>query len=148
MLREIGTDQEEAAYTLGASPLANVLARDVAGHPLGRDLRRRPDHGALAGRVRRGQRRQRTAVGQDRDAHPVRRGALQRVRPGRRIHGGRGAGDDRDRRAAGHERASVGPRQPSPRVGHGPARDGPSHPTDATGRADRHNRSHHNQAEV
>ena len=30
VLREIGTDQEQAAYTLGASPLADVLARDPA----------------------------------------------------------------------------------------------------------------------
>ena len=50
VLREIGTEQEEAAATLGASNIADVLAGDAAGDPLGRDLWRRfsPPPGAWA----------------------------------------------------------------------------------------------------
>ena len=35
VLREIGTDQEQAAETLGASPLADVPPHHAAGDPLG-----------------------------------------------------------------------------------------------------------------
>ena len=60
-LREIGDEQEQAAYTLGASRLADVLADHAAVDPLGGDLRRRPDDRALPRRVRRGRRRLRAA---------------------------------------------------------------------------------------
>ena len=36
VLREIGTEQEEAAWTLGASPLADLPADHAPGDPLGR----------------------------------------------------------------------------------------------------------------
>ena len=41
VLREIGTEQEQAAATLGAGQWHDVPAGHAAGHPLGRDLRRR-----------------------------------------------------------------------------------------------------------
>ena len=53
-LREIGDEQEQAAQTLGASPLADLLADHAAGDPLGGDLRRRADDRPLPRRVRRG----------------------------------------------------------------------------------------------
>ena len=68
VLRELGTDSEQAAETLGASALADVLAHHAAGHPLGRRLRRRADDGARARRVRRGQHRLRPDRGPDADA--------------------------------------------------------------------------------
>ncbi len=42
VLQEIGDDQEQAAATLGATALADVLADHAAVDPLGRHLRRRP----------------------------------------------------------------------------------------------------------
>ena len=54
VLREIGTEQEEAASTLGASRRADVLAHHAAGDPLGRRVRRDPHDRARARRVRRG----------------------------------------------------------------------------------------------
>ena len=57
VLREIGDEQEQAAATLGAPRLADVLAHHAAGDPLGRRLRRRAVHRARDRRVRRGQRR-------------------------------------------------------------------------------------------
>ena len=53
VLREIGDEQEQAAPTLGASALADLLADHPALDPLGRRLRRRPRDGSGAGRVRR-----------------------------------------------------------------------------------------------
>ena len=43
VLREIGTEQEQAAETLGARSVADLLADHAARHPLGRRLRRGPD---------------------------------------------------------------------------------------------------------
>ena len=86
VLREIGDEQEQAAATLGASPLADLLARHPAGDPLGRRLRRRPDDGPRARRVRRGQRRLAARSPGRRDADHARRGALPAVRPGGRLH--------------------------------------------------------------
>ena len=57
VLREIGTDQEEAAYTLGASRCADVLAGHAAGDPLGRRLRRRSSPRRAPRRIRRGEHR-------------------------------------------------------------------------------------------
>ena len=65
VLREIGTEQEQAASTLGASSLADVPPRHVPGDPLGGRLRRRADDGARARRVRRRQRRLRPHRRQD-----------------------------------------------------------------------------------
>ena len=76
VLRELGTDSEQAAATLGASGLADVLADHAARDPLGRRLRRRADHGARARRVRRGQHRLGPDRGRDADAAAVRAGAL------------------------------------------------------------------------
>ena len=53
VLQEIGTEQEQAARTLGAR-LADLLADHPAGDPLGRRLRRRAHDRARARRVRRG----------------------------------------------------------------------------------------------
>ena len=57
MLREVGDEQEQAAATLGAGALADLLAHHAAVDPLGRRLRRRADDGAGDRRVRRRQRR-------------------------------------------------------------------------------------------
>ena len=54
VMQEIGTDQETAAETLGASPLADLPQDHPAHDPLGRDLRNRADHSPRPGRVRRG----------------------------------------------------------------------------------------------
>ena len=40
ILRELGEESEQAAYTLGAGPLAHFLERDAALDSLGRGLRR------------------------------------------------------------------------------------------------------------
>ena len=64
VLREIGTEQEEAAATLGAARLADVLARSRCRRSAGRvDLRRGPHDGARARRVRCGARRLRPHPG-------------------------------------------------------------------------------------
>ena len=57
VLREVGDEQEQAAATLGAVALADVLAHHAAVDPLGRRLRRRALDRARDRRVRRGQRR-------------------------------------------------------------------------------------------
>ena len=54
VLREIGTEQEQAAATLGAVALADLPPHHASRDPLGGRLRRRADHGARARRVRRG----------------------------------------------------------------------------------------------
>ena len=66
VLREIGTEQEQAAATLGAAA-PDLLPRDAARDPLGRGLRGGPDHGAGTRRVRRGERRVGQVVGPDGD---------------------------------------------------------------------------------
>ena len=69
VLQEIGTEQEQAASTLGRRALADLLAHHPAGDPLGRRLRRRPDDRARARRVRRGRASSRGKIaGRDRDA--------------------------------------------------------------------------------
>ena len=62
--RRSATEQEQAASTLGRERLADLLADHPALDPLGRRLRRRPDHGARARRVRRGDDRLRPISGQ------------------------------------------------------------------------------------
>ena len=53
VLHELGTDQEEAASTLGSPVVADVLADHAAVHPVGSDLRHRADHRPHPRRVRR-----------------------------------------------------------------------------------------------
>jgi sulfate transport system permease protein len=48
VLEEIGDEQEQAAWTLGATALADVLADHAAGDPLGTRLRRRADDSPAA----------------------------------------------------------------------------------------------------
>ncbi|MCK7534322.1 MAG: hypothetical protein MZV63_26555 [Marinilabiliales bacterium] len=55
-VREYGIDQEEAAYVLGASRVADFLEGDPALHQVGYDLRHHPDHGTGHRRVRSGDR--------------------------------------------------------------------------------------------
>ena len=57
VLREIGDEQEQAAATLGALGVADVLAHHAAGDPLGRRLRHRAVGRPRDRRVRRRQRR-------------------------------------------------------------------------------------------
>ena len=71
VLQEIGTDQEQAAATLGAAPLHHLPAHHPPVPSAGPGLRRHPDHGPGAGRVRGrggGVRRHRRP---DRDPDPV-----------------------------------------------------------------------------
>ena len=67
VLEEIGIEQEQAAWTLGANRRADVPQGDAAGDSLGARLRRRADAGSFAGRVRRCRRRVRPADRQDTD---------------------------------------------------------------------------------
>ena len=72
VLREIGTEQEQAAATLGRGQLQTFFRDHAAGDPLGRRLRRRADDGARARRVRRGQHRVGQALRPHRDRDAVR----------------------------------------------------------------------------
>ena len=102
VLREIGTDQEEAAYTLGASrwrafwrvTLPSIRWGVIYGVIL-TTARSLGEFGAVS--IVSGK-----ALGQDRDADPQRRGALRGLRPRGRLHRIAGAGPDGHRRAAGH----------------------------------------------
>ncbi len=76
VLREIGTDQEEAAWTLGASQNGDVLADHASGDPLGRCVRDRSDDGSRTRRVRSRRRGLRADRREDGDAHPSYRRAL------------------------------------------------------------------------
>ena len=84
-LREIGDEQEQAARTLGAGALGDVLADHAAVDPLGGHLRRRPDHRPLPRRVRRRRGRLGPHRGQDRDGDAARPGLLRELRPRRRL---------------------------------------------------------------
>ena len=77
VLQEIGDDQEQAATTLGANALADLLEDHPALDPLGRDLRSRAGHRSRARRVRSGRGRLGQDLGPDRDAPALRR---ERVR--------------------------------------------------------------------
>ena len=47
VLRELGEEYEQAAHTLGAGPLANLLERHLAFDSLGSRLRSNPDRGPV-----------------------------------------------------------------------------------------------------
>ncbi len=66
-LREVGDEQEKAAYTLGASSWQTFWRITLPDDPLGRHLRRRPHDGPLPRRVRRRCGRLGQHPGQDRD---------------------------------------------------------------------------------
>ena len=108
VLREIGDEQEQAAATLGATALADVLARHAARDPLGRRLRRRALDRPRARRVRRASASSPASIaGRDRDADAARREAL----PGTSTSTGAyaasvAAGADRAVHTARHEPAS------------------------------------------
>ena len=86
VLQEVGVEQDQAAHTLGATHVADVLAHHPAGDPRRRDLRRRPHDGAGARRVRRREHRERQDRRAHLHAHRARRGAVPAVRPRRRVH--------------------------------------------------------------
>ena len=75
VLEDMGDEQEQAANSLGANALADVLANHPARHQVGGRVRRRAEPGAVAGRVRRGQGRRRQR--QRRDHHGPRPGAAE-----------------------------------------------------------------------
>ena len=95
VLREIGTEQEQAARTLGASSWQIFRMITLPRHSRRRRLRRGVDHGPRAGRVRRGGDRLRQALRPHRDADGPRRGAVPRLRSDGRLHGLAGAGGHR-----------------------------------------------------
>ncbi len=111
VLREMGTDSEQAAETLGREPLADLLADHPARHPLGRRLRRRADDSSRARRVRRGQHRLRAHRGPDPDAAALRAGPLRELRHDRRLHGSRDARPAGAVDAAGDEPARAASQQ-------------------------------------
>ena len=80
VLRELGTDSEQAAATLGRERVADVLAGHAAGDQVGRGLRRRADDGARARGVRRREHRLGADRGPDADAAAVRAGPLRELR--------------------------------------------------------------------
>ena len=77
VLREVGTEQEQAARDARRERVADLPARDAARDPLGRRLRRRADDRTRARRVRRGERRLGPDHGQDVDADDSRAGQLE-----------------------------------------------------------------------
>ncbi len=92
VLREIGTEQEQAARTLGAIRLADLPHGHPPRHPRRRRLRRGADHGAGAGRVRGGGDRLRQALRAHRDADDPRRGTIPQLRHDGGLHRLAGAG--------------------------------------------------------
>ena len=103
VLQEIGDDQEQAASTLGANGVADVLADHPAGDPLGRHLRRRPGDRAGDRRVRRRRRRLGQDRGQDRDRDPAGREPVRALRRRWRLRGSARARGDGADGAARHE---------------------------------------------
>ena len=85
VLQEIGTEQEQAARTLGAGPFAVVPAHHAAQHPPGPGLRRDAHHGPGAGRVRSGGHRVGRHRRQDRDLHPLHRRQHRQPRAAERL---------------------------------------------------------------
>ena len=81
VLRELGTDAEQAAATLGASAWQTFRRDHAAGDPLGRGVRRGADDRARARRVRSGQRGLGADRGTDAVAAAVRAGPLREPRP-------------------------------------------------------------------
>jgi sulfate transport system permease protein len=106
VLREIGTEQEEAAWTLGASPLAAfwrvTLPAIRWGITYGVVLTTARAIGEF-GADRLGQHRR-----ADADAHPARAGPLPGFRPHRGLHGLGGAGAPRAGDAPRHDAAQEG----------------------------------------
>ena len=103
VLKEVGDDQEQAASTLGAEPLAGLLAHHAAVDPLGHRLRRSAVGRALHRRVRCGVRGLRQDLRRDRDAHAAGGEALPELRPRGRVRGLRAARLHRARHAAGDD---------------------------------------------
>ena len=102
VLEEIGTEQEQAACTLGASALPDVPPRHAARDPVGARLRHRAHPRPLPRRVRRGRRR----VRQRASARPRPLTLLRRAPSSRtstqlgRLRGRVRAGPHRDHRPA------------------------------------------------
>jgi sulfate/thiosulfate transport system permease protein len=96
VLREIGTDQEQAAETLGAAPFT-TFRRITGGRVRGRSHDRARDR-----RVRRGQRRLGADRGQDGDLAALRAVAVRGVQHHRSIRGLGRPGADRARNGPGN----------------------------------------------
>jgi ABC-type tungstate transport system substrate-binding protein len=106
-MQEQGTDNEEAALTLGASGLADLLPRHLAGDQVVVAVRRDPLQRARDGRVRRGQRGVRQDSRPDQHHALARRDPLQRVPAGGGLRGGFPAGRAGGRDAGGEEPAGM-----------------------------------------
>jgi len=96
VVREVGCD----AGRVGAH---DVPADHAACHPLGGRVWRRPHHGAVTRRVRRGQHRLRRHRGADADAHAVRPGVVRELRPDGRLCCVRTLGRARDYDPSAHD---------------------------------------------
>ena len=109
VLREIGTEQEQAAATLGAGQWTTFRRITLPAIRWGVDLRRDPDHRAVDRRVRRRRGRLRQRHRPDRVDAALRQACLRGLRQAGRVCGLDRARDDRACHRAAHDHVQAPP---------------------------------------